>query len=158
MLRNVLVGIVVLLIGGAMLIAGVFFTFYRLDYLGRCLEAKAVVADIEWELIAGGEHHQFEWVGWPVFQFVDSRTGEQVTARGSTGSTDPAFSVGQEVDILYDPENPAVGITVKSFWDLWLPSIVFPLVGAPMIVVGLVVVIRGLKGRDKSQLETQDQT
>ena len=79
-------------------------------------------------------------IGYPVFQFVDSRTGEQITARGSFGSSSPPYTIGQEVNILYDPENPTTRVWVNSYWDLWLLSIVLLLIGAAWTTVGLLVI------------------
>lgn len=144
MLNPKLIGVVIGLTGVVLLISGAYFTFQRMAFLDRCLETKAVVIDLHWEeeWVETEEGGYFTWVGWPVFQFVDVRTGVQVTARGSVGSPDPPFSVGQEVDILYDPENLSGLVTVKSFWDIWLLPIVFFFIAAIFTSVGLVVIVR----------------
>lgn len=64
---------------------------------------------------------------YPVFQFVDQKTEEEITVLSSRGSYPPEYHVGQEVDILYDPENPH-DAKIKSFSDIW---------GGPLILMGL---------------------
>ena len=142
-MRTRLIGIVILISGAALLLAGVFVTYQQLNFLGRSSEATAIVVDLYWEEeYESGDDGPggFVMIGYPVFQFVDSRTGEQITARGSFGSSSPPYTIGQEVNILYDPENPTTRVSVNSFWDLWLLPIVILLIGAAWTTVGLLVI------------------
>jgi len=141
-LRNVLktkfVGAGFLVIGSLFLGIGIYYTYTRLDFLGRCSEAKAVVVYIYLEEGYDSETGSYT-VAYPVFQFTDQRTDEQVTARSSVGGVG-SYSVGQEVDILYNPENPTADVLVKSFWDLWLPSVICLPVGSMLTIVGLHII------------------
>ena len=134
-MRAKLVGVGFSLVGAFFLVIGIYFTYARLGFLGRCSEAKAVVVDIYWEEDYDPETGHY-MVAFPVFQFTDQRTGEQVTARSSVGGPSPAYSVGQEVDILYDPQNPTANVLVESFWDLWMPSVLSLPVGSLLVIVG----------------------
>jgi len=138
-LRAKLVGVGFALVGAFFLGIGIYFTYARLDFLGRCSEAKAVVVDIYWEEGYDSETGYYR-IAYPVFQFADQRTGEQVTARSSVGGPSPSCSVGQEVDILYDPENPTADVLVKSFWDLWMAPVVCLPVGSMLTIVGLYII------------------
>ncbi|TRO53947.1 DUF3592 domain-containing protein [Candidatus Bathyarchaeota archaeon] len=139
-----LFGIVIGVVGVVILIIGGYVASQQMAFLDRCLETKAVVVDLHWEeeYVSDQENSYFTLIGWPIFQFVDVRTGEQITAQGSFGSSDPPFSVGQEVDILYDPENPSGLVTVKSFWDIWLLPIMLFFIAAIFVSVGIVVIVR----------------
>jgi len=138
-LRVKLVGVGFALVGAFFLGIGIYFTYARLDFLGRCSEAKAVVVDIYWEEGYDSETGYYR-IAYPVFQFADQRTGEQVAARSSVGGPSPSCSVGQEVDILYDPENPTADVLVKSFWDLWMAPVVCLPVGSMLTIVGLHII------------------
>ena len=137
-------GIIIGIAGAVLLITGGYFTSQQMAFLDRCSETKAVVVDFHWEVqyVSDQENSYFTLIGWPIFQFVDVRIGEQITAQGSVGSSDPPFSVGQEVDILCDPENPSGLVTVKSFWDIWLLPIVLFFIAAIFVSVGTVVIVR----------------
>jgi len=139
-----LFGVIIGVTGVILLITGAYFTSQQMAFLDRCLETKAVVIDLHWEeeWVETEEAGYFTWVGWPVFQFVDVRTGEQVTAQGSVGSPNPPFSVGQEVDILYDPENLSGLVTVKSFWDIWLLPTALLFIAAIFTLVAMIVILR----------------
>jgi len=139
-----LFGIVIGVAGVVLLITGGYFASQQMAFLDRSVETKAVVVDLHWEeqYMSDQEHGYFTLIGWPIFQFVDLRTGEQITAQGSVGSSDPPFSVGQEVDILYDPENPFGLVTIKSLWDIWLLPIVLFFIAAIFVLVGTVVIVR----------------
>jgi len=138
-LRVKLVGVGFALVGAFFLGVGIYFTYARLDFLGRCSEARAVVVDVYWEEGYDSETGYYR-IAYPVFQFADQRTGEQVAARSSVGGPSPSCSVGQEVDILYDPENPTADVLVKSFWDLWMAPVVCLPVGSMLTIVGLYII------------------
>jgi len=138
-LRVKLVGVGFALVGAFFLGVGIYFTYARLDFLGRCSEARAVVVDVYWEEGYDSETGYYR-IAYPVFQFADQRTGEQVAARSSVGGPSPSCSVGQEVDILYDPENPTADVLVKSFWDLWMAPVVCLPVGSMLTIVGLHII------------------
>lgn len=140
--RNQLAGIVfIVLVGLAFTALGIYVTSERIGFLGKSLTAKAVVVDIYCPSQVGSVK---DYTYYPVFQFVDSRTGQNITARGSVGNGGaPAYSVGQEVDVLYNPENPTVGVIASSLRDLWLPSMMLLPSGIGLITAGIVAVMRG---------------
>ena len=137
-LKAKLVGAGFVLAGAFFLGIGIYYTYTRLDFLGKCSEARAVVVDIYWEEGYDSETGYYK-IAYPVFQFADQRTGKQVTARSSVGGLS-SYSVGQEVDILYNPENPTANVLVKSFWDLWLPSVLCLPAGSMLTIVGLHII------------------
>jgi hypothetical protein len=81
--------------------------------IAKRLRAKAVVIDLsQLEDEDGGITYR------PILQFIDSRTGKQVTApyeRFGTGFKS-YYHIGKEFDILYDPKNPSQDIIIDSFW------------------------------------------
>lgn len=44
-----LAGLGFIVIGAALLVTGIYYAYERLDFLGRCLETRAVVVDTYWE-------------------------------------------------------------------------------------------------------------
>ena len=95
----------------------VFIWIYDVrDFLHRCLETKGIVIDSE--MVKHGLGDRPNWLCHTVFQFTDQRSGEEIKVRSERGKTDPTHSIGQEVAILYDPENPD-NAKIKSFSEIW---------------------------------------
>lgn len=92
--------------------------------------------------------HYSTTVYYPVvaFQAVDGRSG---SITGSVGSSRPAYKVGQQVELYYDPANPAEAhmgsLLGGSPWLLVLGilTLVFGLVGG---VFWVIIVVNTLKG------------
>lgn len=85
-----------------------------------CLETRGVIIDLSWRRqkvkYDGSIITPHENYGGPireikfahhVVQFVDQRSGGKITVEGRLGSAPPAYHVGEEVAVLYDPENPS---------------------------------------------------
>ena len=114
--------IVVTILGAGMLVAGLFWTSQTMNFLDRCVKTKGVVIELNWT-------HDVDHgpSAYPVFQFVDEKTGQEITVHSGHGSYPPDYQVGQEVDLLYDPENPH-DAKIESFSELW---------GGQLILTGL---------------------
>jgi len=110
------------LVGAVVLIMGFIWVRQTQNFLDRSLEANGVVIDLSWKQDSEGS-----WYAYPVLRFVDERTGEEITVVSTFGSVSPIYSVGQEVCIIYDSQNP-YNAKIKSFWDIWF---------GPIIVTGL---------------------
>jgi hypothetical protein len=64
---------------------------------------------------------------YPRVRYRDA-TGDDVVFLGSSGSYPPAFSLGEAVTVLYDPENRA-DARIESFWQLWFGPLFLGLMG-----------------------------
>jgi len=128
------------------LIVGLFFVSQTLIFLNSCLETNGVVVDIHWRTSTSGGQTKLN--AHPVIQFVDKRTGNTYNFTGVNGSNPPAYSIGQEVEILYDPKNPTQA-TVKSFFDIWGLSIVLMAMGSFLLSCGLINIGVGIHRRRK---------
>jgi hypothetical protein len=115
---------------------GIYITTDRIIFLGTSEITNAVVVGFHEDIFRGRSAY------YPVFQFVNTLTGENVTAWGSLGSNPPLYSVGQEVEILYNPENPTVSVIANSFWDQWLFSIISLPLGIGLLIGASVFAIR----------------
>jgi len=115
---------VVIGIGG--LIGGAYYTMERIDFLSKAIQTRAEIIDTFWDV-----DHDSQF---PVFQFVDLN-GVERTARGYVGGLYSASDIGKEVDIYYDPENPANAV-VSSFLDTWSVPIVLLGFGFIFVFIG----------------------
>ena len=77
------------------------------------MQTKAVVIDLHWTSIGDG------WVAVPVVRFVDAQGVEHV-AEGGFASNYNLPNIGDQLDILYDPDNPESAYWTPS--NLWFPK------------------------------------
>ena len=131
MLRKLVFFIILTVIGLVILVGSFIWINHTSNFLDQCLETKGIVVQLNWDYDEGVAH------AYPVFQFINQNTGEEITAQGSSGSNPPDYHVGQEVDILYNPENP-YDVKVNSFWDIWGGPIILAGLGFVFLTVGLV--------------------
>ena len=67
----------------------------------------------------------------PVVTFRDS-SGRSHRFVSATGSNPPTHGVGDAIDVLYEPDDPATA-SVADFWSLWLVPVVLGIFGVVML-------------------------
>lgn len=82
----------------------------------------------------------------PVFSFVPEN-GERVEVDGRTGSTPPAYALGEKVALYYAPAHPSQGYVIDNFSERWFP---FSITGALGLVFAGIGVMACLYPRAKS--------
>lgn len=117
-----------IVMGVILLVAGLIWVYQTKNFLDKAVEAKGVIIDFVEEKTYEGVVYRF------IIQFVDERTGEEITIVTKAGIQPRTYAyqhspefLGQEIDILYDPENPHNAM-INSFLDIWL---------GPILVIGL---------------------
>jgi hypothetical protein len=74
----------------------------------------------------------------PEVSFTTS-DGEGYIAVSNFGSNPPAYSAGQEVNILYNSKNP-YDIRINNFFEIWSASLVSFIMGVVFSLLGLWIV------------------
>ena len=74
----------------------------------------------------------------PVVQFID-QNGNQVEFVSSTGSNPPSYKIGEEVEVLYNPESPNEA-KIKGFFTLWGGITVLGILGIAFSSVGGLII------------------
>lgn len=69
----------------------------------------------------------------PVIEF--SANGQPYTFEGDNASNPPAYAVGEEVSVLYDPANPATA-QINKWTERWL----FPIIIIPAMLLAALIV------------------
>ena len=72
---------------------------------------------------------------YPVVEFK-TQTGEVFRFEGKTSGTEYEYKIGEQIEILYDPQDPK-GAMINSWKELWLPPIALMLIGGGVMLVGL---------------------
>jgi hypothetical protein len=76
----------------------------------------------------------------------ETSSGEGVTYNSNFCSSPPAYEVGEEVEIYYDPAAPEQA-QIKGFWSQYLLVTIFSCIGLPLLAVGIWL---GIPSKDKS--------
>lgn len=76
-------------------------------------------------------------VSYPVFTFQDAQGAEhRVTA--SAGQSKSTYAIGEEVPILYVPENPQEA-RINNFAQMWMGPVSIGILGGAFLGIGLLV-------------------
>lgn len=115
------------------------------DFLEKAVSTQGTVVDFV--KVRGSSSTTFR----PVVQFITGQ-GQEVEFISSTGRSRPSFTVGQQVDILYLPENPE-DAKFNNYSDLWSIALVTGVMGGVFFSVGAIIfLVGGLKSRRKEYL------
>jgi hypothetical protein len=86
---------------------------------------------------------------YPTVQFY-TKEGELITFYGKTASSPPSFSVGEHVEVVYNPNNPAQAV-IHSFMEKWFVFIIGIIFTMGFLPIGLFLLIKPLLSRKKAQ-------
>ena len=117
--------IAVTVIGVFVLAGGIYLTYNTFGLLGRSITTTATVVNLQYSQ---------EGMAYPVLQFTD-KIGTRITVKLSEGRKPPAFTLGDEVSIIYDDDDPS-NIRVNSLFGIWLAPIAMIFLGAVFSFVG----------------------
>ncbi len=123
-------------VGVIVLIFGAFVFNSESSFLNSSDHAQGTVVDQLWKTV--DDEDGVTEVTYPIIEYVNARTGKAIRATGSVGSYPPDFNVGDRVEILYDPRNPGL-VTVNTFWDIWMGSIITLILGTAFTIVGVII-------------------
>jgi hypothetical protein len=77
----------------------------------------------------------------PVFVFHDSK-GAEHEIYSTMGSYPPSYKVGENVAVLYAPEDPD-NASLDGFFDLWLVPLIVGVLGAVQMTIALFFIFIG---------------
>ena len=134
------IGIVFSLVGGLLVLIGVFIFIRTRIFISKAQEVKGTVIQMVWSSSSeGGGGYS------PVYQFK-TIDGQTIVVSDSLSSNPPMFKEGQTIDVLYDPENPQKA-RIKKWMSLYFVSILLGGMGLIFGGVGVVLLIGQLMDR-----------
>ncbi|MAK90113.1 MAG: hypothetical protein CMI13_02600 [Oleibacter sp.] len=107
---------------------------------GEVLKIDSYVATSD-----GSSHYMYR----PIVGFIANGQGYSFVS--SMSSSSPAYSVGERVEVIYDPENPGRSGQIKGFFSQWIFSIISALMGITFSAVGLGMTWYGIANRRKAE-------
>ena len=122
-----------------LLVAGIS-TVSILKKLGREESVPGVVVDVVKQRYVDAETDNVSYYYYPVVEFK-ARDGKRRTVQLNEGSNPQSYEVGDEVTVLYEPENPN-DARIKSFGSsalMWILPSITGLLGAAFLGAVLVV-------------------
>lgn len=131
--------------GASHLQIGCWTIFFNLFFAGFCLWG-VYAAYTGWQLQTKGvttpgivvrlsEHSDSDGGCCTYVPVIDFKVNERVyTIEGDTASYPPAYDVGEQVDVRYDPANPNTA-QIDSLFERWI----FPILIIPSMVIGAAI-------------------
>jgi hypothetical protein len=120
----------ILLASGVILLAISLFKFGEsLAFIRKSERAIGTVIELE-EREDGEGNRSYK----PIFKFKTS-ANQEITCLSPVSSSPPAWKIGEEAIIAYNPANPSQA-KVLTYFGAFLWTIVFMAIAMPLIVVG----------------------
>ncbi len=131
MVTELIIGIMFGLVGGLLFVIGVFLFMRTRMFISSSQEVKGTVTRM---LSSFGSEGGTVYA--PVFKFTTIQ-GQVIEVEEKVYSSPPGFSVGEVVDILYDPQNPG-NARAKKWSSLYFTPLLLSGMGAIFGGIGLV--------------------
>lgn len=84
---------------------------------------------------------------YPIVEF-QTQEGENVKFEADFGSYPPMYQVGEQISIIYNPQNPT-DAQINSFWTLWFVSILLLGMGGVFASIGFGILLSLYKAKKK---------
>jgi hypothetical protein len=124
-------------VGILMLLGATYLYFDTRAWLKRSVEAQGSVI----EMVAVRDRETGSLTFAPLIRF-QTTDGKMVEFRSTFQSNPPAYTVGQTVPVLYDPDRPN-SAAIVSLFSIWGVTIILSAVGAIFLVVGIGAIVVG---------------
>ena len=127
---TVLIGAIFALAGAAALTGGLWLAHDQWRFSGSAIEALGtVVGQVELESDDG------EPVFAPLVEWRDD-AGTKRQFQGQLGQAEPAYALGENVAMAYDPRNPD-DARLTAFWPAWMRAIIATVLGVAFLAAGI---------------------
>jgi hypothetical protein len=134
MSTELIIGTVFGLVGGLLFVIGVFLFIRTRMFISSSQEVKGTVIRM---LSSSGSEGGTVYA--PVFKFTTIQ-GQVMEVEEKVYSSPPGFSVGEVVDILYDPQNPG-NARAKKWSSLYFVPLLLGGMGAVFGGIGVVLLV-----------------
>jgi hypothetical protein len=130
---------------GLILLAIAGYVYYQeQSFLGRAELATGTVSDFTISTETDGTGRTY----CPKIDFT-TKDGQQVLYYANVCSSPPAYEVGQQVEVYYDPHN-IKDVQMNDFWSQYVGVIVLSCIGLPFFALGIVGILMAI-GAQKPQ-------
>jgi hypothetical protein len=114
----------IFLIAGLFMLFGGLVSWYRTRvFLARCVKTKGVVVSHEHQTDSEGDDKTTS--SFPIFRFIHPITGTEYSVRSNVSGL---MQEGQEIEIVYDPQDPE-NAKIDKLSHTWMIPIITTLLG-----------------------------
>ena len=122
----------IFLIAGLCVLFGGLVSWYRTrNFLARCVETKGVVVSHHYQ--TSYDEDDKTTSSFPIFRFNHPITGTEYTVRSNVSGL---MQEGQEIEILYDPQNPK-NAKINKLSHTWMIPIIVTIMGVFFSFLGI---------------------
>jgi hypothetical protein len=121
-------------VGSIFAVIGITIGINTYSFVGTAVSTQGTVIDLELGSSTDSEGRSFS-VYYPVVKFTASN-GEPTIFESNTGSQPPAFTKGQQVEVLYNPQKPNSAMINSSRFDLWFAPAMITGMGSVFVLIG----------------------
>ncbi|MFN8346278.1 MAG: DUF3592 domain-containing protein [Spirosomataceae bacterium] len=124
------IGIIFTVVGLALLGGALYAYQSQKKFLSQAYASTGTVTALEYSRSRKG--------GGTYYPIVEFRTpdGQSYTFRSEMGSKPPAYDVGEQVEVRYNPKDP-FDAKLTGFWSLWGLSVLFAGMGSVFSAIGI---------------------
>lgn len=134
---------------GLIVIAGaIYFGIQRWDFLERAEMANGTVIDYRSSTDDDGTTY------YPIVEFTPPYSSQPITFQHDVGSSNPSYSRGAMVPVLFDPDNAGNAIINEGLWN-WFGPILMSVLAVAFFGVGGTLTRRWLKMRNYEKRKLQ---
>ncbi|QIR40975.1 DUF3592 domain-containing protein [Tolypothrix sp. PCC 7910] len=129
-------------IGGLFAVIGIIFAINTHSFVKTAESLQGTVIDSKLRSYKDSKGRSSS-AYFPIVKITPS-SGQETIFESHTGSKPPAFKKGQQVEVLYPPQDPD-SVMINSWFELWFLPTIFTGLGSIFVVVGGAVLIIPLR-------------
>jgi hypothetical protein len=139
-----IVKFIMLIVGVAMLAGAVYLYSNTRSFLAGAVHAQGTVVDLQrTESLDSHSNRSISY--YPVVQYAEAG-GRKVEFISDSGSNPPAYSRGDQVEVLYHADAPEKA-RINSFMSLWFGTLIVGGLGVVFTAVGTAMVVVPIRRR-----------
>jgi hypothetical protein len=139
-----IVKFIMLIVGVAMLAGAVYLYSNTRSFLAGAMHAQGTVVDLQrTESLDSHSNRSISY--YPVVQYAEAG-GRKIEFTSDSGSNPPAYSRGDQVEVLYHADAPEKA-RINSFMALWFGTLIVGGLGVVFTAVGTAMVVVPIRRR-----------
>jgi hypothetical protein len=139
-----IVKFIMLIVGVAMLAGAVYLYSNTRSFLAGAVHAQGTVVDLR-RTESLDSHSNRSVSYYPVVQYAEAG-GRKIEFTSDSGSNPPAYSRGDQVEVLYHPDAPEKA-RINGFMSLWFGTLIVGGLGVVFTAVGTAMVVVPIRRR-----------
>ncbi|BAY15914.1 hypothetical protein NIES21_17350 [Anabaenopsis circularis NIES-21] len=120
-------------IGSIFVVTGIIVGVHTRSLIGKSISTSGTVIDLV-RHTSRDSNGRSSTAYYPVISFT-SNSGKPIEFEANSGSNPPAYTQGQKVEILYNPQEPE-SAKINSWLDLWFLAVMHTGMGSLFVVIG----------------------